>query len=221
MKRKGAFITIEGTDGSGKSTQAALLVERLQRLGLPAVLTHEPGWGAVGEALRRLLLDERSLRLDPFAELCLFCADRAQHVTDLIAPELERGSVVVCDRFSDSTVAYQGYGRRLDLALVERMAWEAARGLKPDLTVLLDLPFEEGLKRIDGRGGRTKLDDETLAFHRRVWDGYRRIAAADPRRVATVDAARGVDEVARDVFALTARTLVLEEGRDGDDGRTR
>lgn len=201
------FITVEGIEGSGKTTQTNLLAAALEREGRNVAITHEPGWGQVGNCLRQVLLDERGVELAPLAELCLFCADRAQHVGDFIRPQLDQGHIVICDRFSDSTVAYQGYGRGLDLGLVKKLAWEAALGAIPDLTILLDLPVELGLGRIGDREGRNKLDEESLRFHSRVRRGYREIAAAEPRRVKLVDASRAREEIAEEVSSLALGAL--------------
>jgi len=201
------FITIEGTEGCGKTTLARLLGEALTSEKHNVVITREPGWGPVGKCLRELLLDDKNLELDPFAELCLFCADRAEHVRSLICPSLDGGQIVICDRFSDSTVAYQGYGRGLDLALVKKLAWEAALDTVPEVTILLDLPIEQGLERINGREGRTKMDDEGIRFHTRVRKGYLEIASAEPKRVRRVDASRGIEEVAEEALSIVTKEL--------------
>jgi dTMP kinase len=201
------FITVEGIEGCGKTTQSRLLAEKLRAEGYSVTLTHEPGWGVVGSRLREILLDEVDIELDPFAELCLFCADRAQHVKELIRPRILAGDVVVCDRFSDSTVAYQGYGRGGDLELVRRLAWEAARGAVPDATVLLDLSVEEGLRRIGTRAGKTKMDAEDKGFHERVRRGFLEIAALEPGRVLVVDGSAGIEDTFESLWSTLRRKL--------------
>lgn len=199
------FITFEGVEGSGKSTQAEFLKVFLLKQGREVALTREPGWGALGRLIRKMLLEEKDLDLDPLAELYLFCADRTQHVKDFIRPMLREGYIVICDRFTDSTIAYQGYGRGLDLELVEKVSKTAALSLKPDLTILLNLPVKVGLSRLEKRSGKTKMDEEPVEFHERVRNGYIFIAQKEPMRVKVVNAARDIDEVQEEI-----RTVVLE-----------
>lgn len=199
------FITFEGVEGSGKSTQAELLKVFLLKQGHEVALTREPGWGALGRLIRKMLLEEKDLDLDPLAELYLFCADRTQHVRDFIKPMLREGYIVICDRFTDSTIAYQGYGRGIDLELVEKVSKTAALSLKPDLTILLNLPVKVGLSRLEKRSGKTKMDEEPVEFHERVRNGYIFIAQKEPRRIKVVNAARDIDEVQEEI-----RTVVLE-----------
>ncbi len=201
---RGMFITLEGVEGSGKSTQAELLKDFLFKQGRKVSLTREPGWGALGRLIRRLLLEEKDLELDPVAELFLFCADRTQHVRDFILPRLKDGEIVICDRFTDSTIVYQGYGRRLELDLVERVAREAALGLKPKLTILLNLPVKLGLSRLAKREGNTKMDEEPLEFHERIRQGYIFIAQKEPKRVKIVNASKDVFEIQQEI-----RNIVL------------
>ncbi|MEM4409070.1 MAG: dTMP kinase [Candidatus Caldarchaeum sp.] len=201
------FITVEGIEGCGKTTQSRLLAERLVAEGYSVTLTHEPGWGVLGSRLREILLEDVDIALDPFAELCLFCADRAQHVKELIRPRLLEGDVVICDRFSDSTVAYQGYGRGCELELVKRLAWEAARGEVPDATVLLDLSVEEGLRRIGVRAGKTKMEAEDEGFHERVRRGFLEIASQNPGRVLIVDGSGGIEETFENMWSALRRKL--------------
>ncbi len=198
------FITFEGVEGSGKSTQAELLKVFLLKQGHEVALTREPGWGALGRLIRKMLLEEKDLDLDPLAELYLFCADRTQHVRDFIKPMLKEGYIVICDRFTDSTIAYQGYGRRIDLELVERVSKTAALSLKPDLTILLNLPVRVGLSRLEKRSGKTKIDEEPVEFHERVRSGYISIAQKEPKRIKVVNATRDIDEVQEEI-----RTVVL------------
>jgi len=186
------FITIEGIEGSGKSTLAAALAKKLASRGMDVVVTAEPGGDPVGKRIRRLVLDAAT-EISERAELLIFEAARAQHVDVLIRPALERGAIVVCDRFADSSIAYQGYARKMDIALIKRLNEHATGGLKPDLTILLDMPAEEGLAR------QVKIDrfsKERLAFHEAVRRGFLEIAEADPERFFVVDATAGAREVA-------------------------
>jgi thymidylate kinase (EC 2.7.4.9) len=175
------FITLEGGEGVGKTTQQALLAERLQREGYACVSTREPGGTALGEALRELLLHGDPLT--PLAELLLYAADRAEHVNKVIAPALAVGQVVICDRFTDSTLAYQGYGRGLNLEQIRQLNHLATGGLQPQLTLWLDLAPEVGLAR--SRLG-DKLEQEHLEFHRRVYRGFQALAAAEPQRIVRI-----------------------------------
>ena len=199
------FITFEGVEGSGKSTQAKLLAELLTQIGQKVTLTREPGWGKLGELIRRVILDERDLELDPFSELCLFCADRAQHVRDFIKPKLQEGEIVICDRYFDSTVVYQGYGRKLDKRLVTRIAGASTLDLIPDITFLLNLPVRKGLSRLQTRGDITKMDEEPLEFHELIRQGYMLIARREPNRIKKINADREILEIHSEI-----RSIVLE-----------
>jgi dTMP kinase len=192
------LITFEGGDGSGKSSQARLLAQRLEAAGFPVTFTREPAGTEVGR-----LAWEGIARggLDPYTELFLFLAARSDHTARVIVPALEAGRIVVCDRFADSTVAYQGYGRGLDPRLLQRLNRLATKGLRPDLIFLLDLPVEEGLAR-QGKAGndRDAIGRETVAFHERVRRGYLTLAGAEPRRWAVLDARWPVDKLAEEVW---------------------
>jgi dTMP kinase len=172
----GAFIVFEGGDGAGKSTQARLLFRRLARQGCRVVLTREPGGTPVGRAARRWL--KGGSGITPLAELLLFAAARAENVDRVIAPALETQHTVICDRFTGSTLAYQGYGRGLDMELIHQLNALATRGLRPDLTILLDMPPEPGLAR-KRRSDRDRFESEDVEFHRRVREGYRSLASRD------------------------------------------
>ncbi|WP_448568413.1 dTMP kinase [Thermus sp.] len=189
----GLFLTLEGLDGSGKSTQAGLLRAFLEERGLRAVLTREPGGGL--PEVRDLLLGGE---LSPEAEYLLFSADRAEHVRRVILPSLERGAWVVSDRYLDSSLAYQGFGRGLPLAWLLEVAKEATLGLTPRLTFLLDLPPEEALRRVKDPD---RLEREGLAFFQRVREGYLFLAEREPHRFVVLDARRSVAEVAEEIRA--------------------
>ena len=195
----GLFITFEGGEGCGKSTQSRLLLKKLEQQNVPAVLTHEPGGTALGDEIRKALKKKRDSFISPQAELFLLAASRVQLLAEIIRPALEEGKVVVCDRFTHSTLVYQGYGRGLDLTTVETVNNIATQDLKPDLTILLDISPEQGLARKRSLKDRFELED--LSFHRRVREGYVKIAAAEPDRWLVIDASlpkRKIAEIIRD-----------------------
>jgi dTMP kinase len=198
------FITIEGIDGSGKSTQARMLASWFRERGIEVLLTREPGDTALGEELRGLLL-EGTAPVDAKAELFLYAADRAQHVEEVIRPSLDRGRTVVCERYADSTAAYQGYGRGLDLAFVHGLNRFATGGLEPDLTLLLDLPVVMARARLAGTPDR--LEREAADFHDRVAAGYRELAAQSPNRSRVIDAAAAPEAVFAEVAAVVESLL--------------
>lgn len=205
------FITFEGPEGSGKTTQIQPLFADLQSRGYDVVLTREPGGTAIGDQIRRILLDPANQEMLPEAEILLFSASRAQLVGQVVRPALERGAIVICDRFADSTMAYQGYGRGLDLESLHRITQFATGGLMPDLTVYLDLDVEEGLrrKRVAGQQDSeawNRLDQQAIDFYDRVQRGYLALASAEPDRWLVIDAARPTEvvqaEIRRRVGAL-------------------
>ncbi len=198
------FIVFEGGDGSGKSTQARSLLRRLRRRGVKVLRTHEPGGTPLGQSLRRLLKSGDSMT--PMSELLLFEAARAQLVQQVIKPCLEQGGVVIADRFTSSTMAYQGYGRGLDRELIERLNREATGGLEPDLTVLLDLPVETALAR-KGGGSVDTFDDAPVDFHRKIRRGYSALAAADPEGWLVVDGQRPPEELSREIWGKVQTIL--------------
>lgn len=181
------FITLEGGEGSGKSVQARSLYRRLTRLAMPVVLTHEPGGTPLGQRLARALKWGHGTGISPMTELLMFNASRAQLIADVIQPALKSGKVVICDRYADSTIAYQSYGRGLEIETVKNICGAATGGLSPDLTVLLDIPAEKGLARKAERK-QDRFEQEGIAFHRRVRQGYLKLAAAEPERWLVIDA---------------------------------
>jgi dTMP kinase len=192
---KGAFLTFEGIEGSGKSTQVRRLAAHLAEKGVPHLVTREPGGTPLADQVRSLLLSPRDEAVFPETELLLYEAARAQHVRGAILPALEAGKAVLCDRFHDATTAYQAHARGLDAGTVEILNRFAAGGLVPDLTLLFDLPPETGFSRIAGRGTADRMERESLAFHRRVREGYLRLLDAHPGRVVRIDAALPEEEV--------------------------
>ena len=203
---RGRLITLEGPEGAGKTVLGQHLATELERRGHAVVLTREPGGTRLGEQLRMLLLDDAG-RVDPRADALLFNAARAQLVSEVLRPALAAGRVVICARFADSTLAYQGYGQGLPIGELRRLAEVATGGLVPDRTILLDLDPEVGLRRKSG-DEQTRFEASfDLAFHRRVRDGFRALAAEDPERFRIVDASRDVDAVFADVLAVALEAL--------------
>lgn len=193
----GLFITFEGPDGSGKTTQVALLADHLRVLGHEVFVTREPGGTLIGDQIRRVLHDVKNVEMTRETEFLLYSASRAQLVRQVIQAHLAQGDTVVCDRFADSSMAYQGYGRELDLDAVRFITQFATGGLTPDLTIYLDLPVEEGLQRKQSahmaQGGEwNRLDQQTIDFHRRVRQGYLKMAQAEPDRWLVVDATQSI-----------------------------
>jgi len=194
--KRGLFITFEGTEGSGKSTQVKRLGALLSKYRIPHLITREPGGSRLSTHLRRWILNRLDYRLAPKTELHLFLADRAQHVKEVLEPALRQGKVVLCDRYTDSTLAYQGGGRGFDLRLLELMNQDATDGLTPDWTLLFDLPVEVGLKRALGRGkGRDRMEAEKLKFHRAVRRVFLQTARKNKKRFIVLDAAKPPEAV--------------------------
>lgn len=202
---RGVLITFEGVEGSGKTTQIGRLARALRREGYRVERTAEPDGTALGRAIRRLF-EQRAIRPEPLGEVFLFMAARCQHVAERIRPWLGRGRVVLCDRYTDATVAYQGYGRGLDLDLIRELNLRATGGLAPDLTLLFDLDPREGLRRI-GRRRRDHFERTALSFHRRVRRGYLEIQRAEPKRVRLVGAAAPADLVGMRVREIVGEFL--------------
>jgi dTMP kinase len=207
----GFFITFEGIEGCGKSTHVAALAQSLRERGYDVVATREPGGTATGQTLRNILLHPSDVPLATGAELLLMLADRAQHVEEVIAPALRAGKVVISDRFADSTMAYQGHGRGIEHDLLLRLNAFACGGYVPALTILLDLPVEEGLRRANKRRGATETVDhfeaESTTFHGRVQQGFLAVAQAEPQRVRVVDSLRPLAEISEEILTLVLTQL--------------
>jgi dTMP kinase len=211
------FITFEGIEGSGKTTHLRLAAARLAKDGYPVFQTREPGGTSVGEQVRSVLLSPGNRNMSPLAELLLYEACRAQLIAEHVRPELEKGSLVLCDRYFDATTAYQGFGRGLDLDLVERLNQAAGQGVEPDLTILLDCPVEQGLERIRRRyghhqkdhahGAPDRMEAEDRAFHERIRHGYLQLAGRHGQRIRKVDATAEVEEVHAKVMECLNRVL--------------
>ncbi len=191
----GFFITFEGIEGSGKSTQIALLEAYLKEAGHAVLRTREPGGTVLGERIRSLLLDDPAMQMDSRSELLLYLACRTQHVAEVIAPALSQGKIVLCDRFSDATVAYQGDGRGLPMAWVRRCIRTALQDFQPDLTFLLDLDVAVALARLPRRGEMNRFDQEAVGFHEAVRKGYLRLARQNRCRIQIVQADDGIEAI--------------------------
>lgn len=200
------FITLEGPEGSGKSSQIPALAEWLREQGYDVYTTREPGGTLIGDQIRQVLHDLENTAMHPRTEILLFLAARAQHVEEVMRPKLEKNTIVVCDRYADSTLAYQGYGHGVDLGMLKKLLDFSTGGLYPDLTILLDLDVEKGLDRRKQSGGEwNRLDAYTLAFHKRVREGYLTLAANEPQRWRIVDAAqpkKNVQESLRQIILV-------------------
>ena len=191
------FITFEGTEGVGKTTQIRLLAERIEASGAPVFVTRQPGGEALGVSLRHLILEQSAIEIAPTAELMMMMADRAQSVRAVITPALAEGKIVICDRYADSSVAYQGYGRGLDVAIVHALNNIATGGLMPDLTFLLDADPEQALAR---QSVRNNMEREPLSFHERVREGFLAVAEGEPERVAVINASLDIPGVANFIW---------------------
>ncbi|VDN47720.1 thymidylate kinase [Petrocella atlantisensis] len=192
---KGIFITIEGGDGSGKSTQIDLLMSYFDEHGFKVLLTREPGGTPISEKIRAVILDSNNMEMDNMTEVLLYAAARAQHVAEFIKPSIEQGKVVICDRFVDSSVVYQGYARGVGIDAVENINSYATLGLIPDLTILLDLPPDLGLFRKKNQQALDRLELESDAFHLKVNEGYRLLAKRHQNRILTVDATKSIEDI--------------------------
>jgi dTMP kinase len=210
--KRGLFITFEGGEGSGKSTQMRRLAARLRAEGHAVLETSEPGGTPIGMQIRRVLLDSKNLEMRPTTELLLMFAARAQNVDEWILPALSRGEIVLSDRFTDSSLVYQGAARGLGADVVYEIDRIACRGLVPDLTIVVDIETELGLERAHGRnrktqGVETRIDEQAVGFHRKVRDAYLQLAAEEPNRVKLVDGARTEEMVEKDVWDIVGTIL--------------
>jgi dTMP kinase len=199
------FITFEGGEGSGKSFQAESLCRKLNRLNIPVVLTHEPGGTPLGEWTRNLL-KWTDAYISPGAELFMFSASRAELMNEVIQPNLKEGKIVICDRYVDSTIAYQGYGRGLNLEMVKVINNASTQGLRPNITLLLDIPPEEGLARIKGRV-KDRFEREEVTFHSRVRSGYLTLAKEEPERWLVIDARQPKEKIAQIIWQRVRQLL--------------
>lgn len=205
---KGLFITVEGTEGVGKSTNMNFMAERIAAAGIEVICSREPGGTPMAERIREMLLEHGDEPVPDTAELLLFFASRSLHVENAIRPALERGCWVLCDRFTDASRAYQGAGRGLDLARIDTLAGWVHGDLNPDLTLLLDAPEEVGMGRAQGRGETDRLESEKMSFYSRVRNHYLSLAAAEPTRFCVVDASRPLGAVQADVGAAIDKLIV-------------
>ena len=202
------FITLEGPDGSGKSMQVPALTEFIHSLGYEVLSTREPGGTYIGDQIREVIMRMDNKSMHPRTEILLFCAARAQIVSEVILPQLEKGVVVISDRYADSTLAYQGYGHGVDLVILRQLLNFATGGLTPDLPLLFDVDIETGLTRRQAGGGEwNRLDDYELAFHRRVRAGYLELAAVEPQRWVRVDAGQSPQQVQLDLQKIISKRL--------------
>ncbi len=206
---RGKFITFEGIEGCGKTTQVDLVCGELDTRGKSYLRTREPGGTRIGEEIRKILLNPQNKDLADMTELLLYLADRAQHVAEKILPALNKGVFVICDRFMDATLAYQGYGRGLECSRILEMNQIATEGLKPDRTLLIDLPVENGLERAMKRNHETgvthsegRFEEEELVFHNRVREGYLHLAEMEPKRFKIVDGSQSPEETHRQILSL-------------------
>lgn len=209
----GFFITFEGIEGCGKSTQVRLLSEALKGEGVTCVVTREPGGTSIGGKIREILLNPDHKGMAPEAELLLYAADRAQHVREVIKPAIDTGKVVICDRFTDATLAYQGFGRGLDMALIHELNRIASLGIRPDLTLLLDCPVETGIGRALERNSKNshirddRFEREAMAFHQKVRDGYMDIVKSEHDRVKVIDASKDVEAMQNEIWEIVSQRL--------------
>jgi dTMP kinase len=200
------FITLEGPDGGGKSSQAQCLAEYLRAENIEVLLTREPGGSPIGDQIRNVIMELENTDMDARTEFLLFSASRAQHIAEVIRPNLENGLTVISDRFFDSSLAYQGYGQRLPLDTLKAITNFATSGLTPDLTLLLDLPVEEGLRRREADGNWNRMDAYDIDFHRRVRRGYLKLAAETPERWVILNAEQSFDALQDEIrHAVMAR----------------
>jgi dTMP kinase len=208
------FISFEGIEGSGKTTQITHMAEFFQNNGHDCVITREPGGTRIGEKIRAILLDPVSKDMDPLTELLLYTADRAQHIKELVSPFLSAGKTVLCDRFYDATVVYQGFARGLDIGLINKLHKLLFKDLKPDITILLDLPPEKGLSRAwkqiqtgDRENAESRFEEEKLSFHNKVRSGYLDLARLEPGRFRVIDASMDENQVHYEIIKVLSGAM--------------
>lgn len=213
------FITFEGIEGCGKTTQVKRFTKYLNENGIPSINTLEPGGTDIGQGIRRILLDTNNTNLFPLTELILYAADRSQHVSEVIKPGLDQGKWVICDRYLDATIAYQGFGRGLDMEIINILNSKATGGLSPDITILMDCPEDIGIKRALERNKDSLQEDqgrfekEKMEFHQRVRQGYLTLAEENEDRYIVIDAAKAVDEVEKDIIKALKPHIDFERER--------
>ncbi len=205
--KRGFFISFEGIEGIGKSTQARLLSEYLAKKGRKTVLTEEPGGTPISLQIRKVLLSTKHKEMDYLTELLLYNADRIQHIKEKIIPAIDCGRIVITDRFSDSTAAYQGYGRGISLKLIDSLDRIATGRMRPDLTILLDLDVETGLMRNKKINKMDRLELEDVKFHKKVREGFLKLAAREPKRIKLVKASKGIAEIHREIVRIVEKVL--------------
>jgi dTMP kinase len=204
---KGLFVSFEGIEGTGKTIQSKLLYEHFRKTGYTVILTEEPGGTRIGLKIREVLLSVENKEITPVTELLLYNASRVQHLKEVILPALNKGGIVITDRFSDSTVAYQGYGRGIDLKLIDSLDRMVTEGLKPDITLLIDLDAETGLLRNKGINKTDRLELEDLKFHKKVRAGYLQIAAREPERIKLIDGSGSIEEIQRKIIDIVTSCI--------------
>lgn len=209
MKR-GIFISFEGIEGSGKTTQARLLQDYLQKKGFDSLLTEEPGGTDIGREIRKILLSPSHSNMHPVTELLLYNASRCQHMNEVILPAIQSGRIVITDRFSDSTLAYQGWGRGLDRGIIRRIDEISTGGVKPDITILIDIDVEAGLRRNRKANKVDRIELEEIEFHRRVREGYLELARQEPDRIKMIDGTAGIEVIHRQIIAEVESILFFQ-----------
>jgi len=204
---RGKFITVEGTDGAGKSTQMDMLIKYLEEKGIEVVVTREPGGTKISERLREIILDAENKEMTDVTEAMLYAASRAQHVEEKIIPALEEGKFVICDRFVDSSVVYQGYARGLDMEMIESINKYAVCGLVPDITLFFDITPEAGIARKKNMHRLDRIEQEKMDFHYRVYNGYKALCEKYPERIKRINAENDIETVHKDVLAAINEIL--------------
>jgi len=202
---KGKFITFEGPEGSGKSTQAKLLFLYLIKKGYPVILLHEPGGTSIGEKIRRILLDSKNKSMFSLTEMLLYMASRAQVIKEKIIPYLKKGKIVICDRFLDSTLAYQGYGGRIDIGFIRRLGKAVCQEIKPDLTFFLDIQIREGLRRAGRK--KDRMEEKSISYHRRVRRGYLELAEREPERIKAIKVQEDKNSIQKKIREIVMKLL--------------